>query len=106
MSLINYREGTAEAKGRREIKNMLADLTNKYCLPPITEWKQGKFIDSPKYDRMGEDWKNEQIIREKHLIRPNGGTNNALFSVDCYFPDKITAYLEDLGDHLASLEKE
>lgn len=59
-----------------EFEKKLEALADNFNLPSITEWRQGRFIDSPKYSRMGGDWKDEQQKSESTLIRPYGGTNN------------------------------
>lgn len=38
-------------------------------------WYQGRFIDQRKYDHMGGDWKQEQRIREKTMIRDRRNKN-------------------------------
>jgi len=82
-------------------------LANEYDLPSITTWKQGHFIDNPRYNKMGVDWKERQTEREKTLIRPYGGTNNGLFQVSgTDRATDITAYLEKVGEVLAQLTKE
>ena len=43
----------------------------------IETWQQGRFIDQRKYDRMGDEWKDEQRRREALLVRP-GPTENAI----------------------------
>lgn len=81
-----------------DLLKQLDDLASEFSLPSITEWQQGKFIDGPQYSHMGEKWKAEQEAREETLIRPGGGTNNALFQVrlSAAAPE-IAEYLEELG---------
>lgn len=43
----------------------------------INTWRQGKFIDSRRYDHMSERWKQDQRERESVLVRP-GPTDNAI----------------------------
>ena len=88
----------------KKLQDKLDALADNFNVPSITDWKQGRFIDSQKYSRMGGEWKDEQIAREKTLIRPFGGTHNALFQVtnsEINDNANITAYLEALGDLLS-----
>lgn len=43
----------------------------------INRWQQGKFINHPKYDHMGQCWKDEQDKIEMLLVRPHP-TENAI----------------------------
>lgn len=89
------------------LKQALNDLAETYDVPSITTWKMGRFVDSKSYDRMGMEWKAEQMIREASLIRPGGGTNNAIFRVEGNEePSTITMYLEALGELLEKVERE
>lgn len=87
----------------RKLQLKLESLANKYSLPSIIIWKQGRFIDQPKYTNMSDEWKNEQQLREQTLIRPHGGNNNALFQVcnsNANGEPFIAAYLDELGELL------
>lgn len=84
----------------------LQKLADKYGLPSITTWKQGVFIDSPRYSHMDEEWKEEARAHEHCVVRPGGGTNNALFQVlGGPDPASIVAYLQELGELLAAPTK-
>lgn len=88
-----------------KLRERLEALADNYNLPSITDWRQGKFIDSPKYDKMGLTWKHQQAEREETLIRPHGFTNNAIFQVHGTDRDKdIAEYLEALGRLLDSYD--
>jgi hypothetical protein len=85
-----------------DLRKKLDELADEFSLPSITEWKQGKFIYQPQYSKMGERWKYDQKEHEESLIRPGGGTNNALFQVKGNSsPEVITEYLEALGKLLS-----
>lgn len=86
------------------LKNELEKLAGTYDLPSITVWKQGRFIDSPRYAHDSQEWKDNANRYEKTLIRPYGGTNNALFRVDqSEYPSDITEYLQQVGELLERL---
>lgn len=90
-----------------KLQEELQQLADSLNIPNIITWKQGEFINSPKYDHMGEQWKFEQEEREQTLIRPGGGTNNALFQVSGYpDPSVITEYLEAVGKLLAEYKED
>lgn len=81
-----------------KLHEKLEALAREYDLPSITTWRQGEFIDSPRYSHMDEEWKEESRAYERSLIRPHGGTNNALFRVlGTESPANIVAYLQALG---------
>lgn len=81
-----------------ELERKLEAIADNFNLPSITEWRQGKFIDSPEYSRMSDEWKENQQTTESTLIRPYGGTNNALFKVYNSGQDSnIAEYLEAVG---------
>ena len=89
-----------------QTKETLQSIAERYGLPSITTWQQGYFMNQDKYKHMGEDWRKEQIHREQTLIRPYGGTNNALFQITgSEYDQKITAYLQTIAEYLAKLEK-
>lgn len=91
-------------QARVELVEKIQTLANDFDLPNITTWKQGRFIDMPRYNTMGAEWKKEQEQRELTLIRPYGGTNNALFQVSgTGRATDIAAYLEEIGFTLATL---
>lgn len=92
----------------KDIREKLHELAKKYDLPSITTWKQGHFIDSKQYRHMRQEWKDQQEVTEQTLIRPHGGTNNALFQVGArgFNGPDITAYLEEVGDLLSQLSTE
>jgi hypothetical protein len=76
----------------------LDKLAEEYNLPSITTWMQGRFIDNPRYDNIGSVAKSVHEQREKTLIRPGGGTNNALFRVTMTdYEEIIPKYLEEVG---------
>jgi len=81
-----------------ELEEKLEALADNYNIPSITTWKQGHFIDSPKYSHMDEEWKEESQSYEETLIRPYGETHNAIFKVAASPRNaEIAEYLEALG---------
>lgn len=48
----------------------------------IQSWQQGQFLDQPKYEKMGDLWKDDRRKEERHLVRP-APTDNAV----CWCPD-------------------
>lgn len=91
----------------KELNDKLEALADNFNIPSITIWKQGKFIDHPKYSHMDEHWVEEQKLRERTLIRPGGMTHNALFQVSSSGEDaNIAEYLEAVGRLLATASKE
>jgi hypothetical protein len=66
---------------KAELKSELEKLAGKFNVPSITVWQQGRFIDSPRYQHHPQEWKDSADRHERMLIRPYGGTNNALFMV-------------------------
>lgn len=87
-----------ERKQKKRFRDELQKLEKKYNIPGIESWKQGRFIDQQRYNCMSTEWKKEQRKYEKSLIRPYGGTNNALFKVSNGNHDQdVAAYLEEVG---------
>lgn len=102
----NYIESLI-ADDRKKMLDEIDDIAEGLSIPSITTWRQGRFIDSPKYYKMGDKWRHEQEEREKTLIRPYGGTNNALFQVSGYVDNEVIAeYLEAVGKVLRQRAKE
>jgi hypothetical protein len=94
----------AQKEAAIELASRIDGLADKYGLPSITTWKQGHFLDSPRYSHESDAWKAEQEARERTLIRPGGGTNNGLFQVSHSEDDAlIVKYLENIGSYLAQL---
>lgn len=90
-----------------ELDKALKILSQEWGLPDIRTWRQGRFIDHPRYNHMGKDWKREQEFREATLVRPNGGTNNALFQVSGAEDNtKIVEYLEEIATLLTRIAKQ
>jgi hypothetical protein len=48
----------------------------------IETWRQGAFIDHPKYSNMGEKWKNDMRYQESFLVRPSSHGNAILRAVN------------------------
>lgn len=46
---------------------------NKNSKHTAGPWQRSMFIDSPKYSRMTEEWKEENRINESHIVRGPGG---------------------------------
>lgn len=91
-------------KAVRDIQKEFQKLADEWGLPEISTWQQGRFIDQPKYNRMGADWKQEQSDRERTLIRPGGGTNNALFQVSGAEDNAmIAAYISEVASIVRGL---
>lgn len=85
----------------KKLYDKLEALADNYNLPSIVDWKQGHFINSPKYSHMGIDWCKRQEDRELTLIRPHGFTNNAIFQVTGSVDDaKVAEYLQAIGELL------
>lgn len=85
-----------------DVQKRLDKLAEEFDLPSITTWKQGEFLDSRQYAHMPDSWKEENRQRERTLIRPHGGTHNALFQVTgSGRDDDIVAYLVAVGELLA-----
>lgn len=94
-----------QQKAVRELKDDLKRLSDEWGLPDFRTWRRGRFIDQPQYNRMGADWKREQELREVTLIRPHGGTNNALFQISGAEDNaKIVAYISEVASLLNRLD--
>lgn len=87
-----------------QLKSELEKLAGIHNVPSITVWQQGRFIDSPRYDGHSQEWKDHADKYERMLIRPYGGTNNALFKVDRSDNDaNIAEYIAAVGALLERL---
>lgn len=80
-------------------RNAIEALLPKSDFPPITEWRQGKFID--KYSHMSDDWKRKKQLEEAEIVRMQGGTSNG-FKIEGPFPAAVAEYLEKLGSNIKS----
>lgn len=52
----------------------------------ISSWQQGHFVDQPKYDHLGDFWKDERRQAERHLVRPSPEGNAV-----CWCPNPANA---------------
>lgn len=81
-----------------KLRSELDELADKHNIPSITTWYQGYFKYQRQYRNQPKSWIDEQDRREKTIIRPHGGTNNALFKITGSQDDaNIANYLEELG---------
>ena len=67
-----------EASGVERLVKLRGDYMNNL----ITTWRQGRFIDKPKYRNWTQAEKDAADKRERHLVRPSP-TDNAI----CYCQD-------------------
>lgn len=86
----------------KNLSTKLNDLADKYEIPSIITWRQGRFIDGPDYKRWPQELKDKAEVAERRRIRPGGGKNNPLFQVAGSANDSnIAAYLSEVAELLS-----
>lgn len=83
-----------------KLEEKLEALADNYHIPSITEWRQGHFIDQPKYSHWSDEAKTDAEREERTRIRPHGFMNNAIFTIsgtDSSRASEIVEYLEEVG---------
>lgn len=64
---------------RKSMSNPKRPFADDDFINPF-EWYQGKFIDGPMYGHMPREWKDENIQREKTIVR-DARSKNGVFQV-------------------------